>query len=140
MRITRQKEVLLTTLEENRAKHEIAFNTAAAEYNDLILKLLDVTKKKVLAGDTSDWIRSLQQLSYAAPKSNISSYDNAISAIRWTDGETVELTMEDYHQFVLDNWEWRKNFLANNQLYQDLKSIHGLDSSSIVSEMLDTDD
>ncbi len=57
-------------------------------------------------------------------------YDRVISMLKMDLTDTVELSESDYSQYVLDDWQWKRQFLGSNRAY----------SANLADEMGGSDD
>lgn len=53
-----------------------------------------------------------------SPKSYKENYEKAITAFSWETEDTVELDANEFEKYVLDNWEWKEDFLRKSNLYK----------------------
>jgi hypothetical protein len=143
--VVMKKQELLTRLIENKAKHDVVLSTAVSGYWDLAsMKLGD--KKKKLKAQISEWQsdveRELQKLDKKVeekeklpdqvtmsrvtfdchlglvfPQDHSRDYDRAISMMQSSVFDEVRLSCEEYDAYVLNNWEWKQNFLDANAGY-----------------------
>lgn len=44
-------------------------------------------------------------------------YDDAITRFEWHIGDEIELTTQEFKQYVLDKWGWEPLFAANTRSY-----------------------
>ena len=50
------------------------------------------------------------------------SYDRIIGMLEMALAEEVELSEEDYQQYVMDDWSWKEEFLTSNARYSSTAS------------------
>jgi len=58
-----------------------------------------------------------QYLRLPEPLDRTRDYDRVISMLKMDLTDTVELSETDYSQYVMDDWEWKREFLGTNQAY-----------------------
>ena len=51
------------------------------------------------------------------PVSNLEDYDEVIAMLEMTTDKEVELTSDQFRQYVMDKWHWRASAYALNQSY-----------------------
>lgn len=138
--VTVNRTELLKTLEANREKHRAAYLEAVAGYRVMATEKLDKLRTRALRQladnfclvqgkidkfDPTDedalgsTVVLLQGLSFtlAVPEDHTKSYDVAIEMARWEVGDTITLTQGQFQCFVLDDWEWQRQFQHLNKTY-----------------------
>lgn len=143
--VVMKKTELLEHLIENKAKHDVILTTAISGYwemaeakikdkqarwhaaitemgadgNREFAKLLvKVDQKQELPSHIS--FRALQfdsTLGLAYPQDHSRDYERAIRMMQSSVHDEVKLTVDEYDAYVLNNWEWKNNFLAVNTAY-----------------------
>jgi len=53
------------------------------------------------------------------PEDHSRDYERAIRMMEASIYDTVHLTFDQFDSYVLNNWEWKKNFIESNSLYVD---------------------
>lgn len=110
--VTVQKNKLLETLKHNRDEHKGLFEKAQEIYRAKVIDVLDRRLQEAKAGGKVKTYINLPE-----PVDYTSEFDRAIAMIEWDEGATVTLDERDFQRFVLNNWEWNHNFLANTTAY-----------------------
>lgn len=141
------KQELLDHLIENKAKHDVILATAIAGYWDTAKEKIE--RKKVKLNELVDDFKAtvdveLQRvaskieakqelpsrlsvafggidtsLNLVYPEDHTSDYDRAIRMMQSSVFDKVKLTVEEYDSYVLNNWNWKKNFITVNAGYVD---------------------
>jgi hypothetical protein len=114
MRTTMDKEKLLAVLRANREKHVSDFKDAWAgflvtvteETTAFLLRVQDVPTKIDRWG-----------LGWVKPESHEADYDRAIGMVSDNVNPTIELGDEEYSNYVLDEWQWKKQFAVTTEMY-----------------------
>lgn len=113
--ITVEKARLLEALKNNKKTHVDDFNLAwegfmkQAQMNvEELLKAL----KKAPRGQAPQLYIGLE-----APRNHEHDYQRAIEMCDWETGDQIDLTEEEFQQFVQDDWNWKHQFNTSNQLY-----------------------
>lgn len=145
--VVMSKEELLKHLVENKAKHDVILAAAIAGYWDTAQVQLDTRKKKMdeqvdyykaevereiarvgakiaakeelPAGLTIRQISIDTSLGLIYPQDHSKDYDRAIRMMQSSVFDQVRLSVDEYDAYVLNNWEWKANFLATNSFYVD---------------------
>lgn len=103
---------LLEVLKKNREIHVSDFNTAQEEYRkDAIVEMKKNLKQAQNGGDI------VVNSELVKPQNYVTSYDTAIKMLEMSADELVELTMQEFQQYVEDNWAWKGMFLASTSMY-----------------------
>ena len=107
------KDELLLKLKENKKLHIAEFKETQEEYNDAcILKIEQIlleAKKRPISVNTS--------IHLSPPQSHIKDYEDIIGMLEFSTQNTLEITMEEYKSWVLNEWEWRRSFAATKMSY-----------------------
>lgn len=107
-----ERDRLLSTLQENRAKHVEEYTTAVEQYRVEAEKALRKRALEVRDGKTLKTAIDLPE-----PRSFEEEYDRAIAMVEWSTEPQIELDEQDFRAFVLDEWNWRGHFAATTSLY-----------------------
>lgn len=143
--VVMEKKELLKRLQENKSKHDIVLATAIEGYWDIAKEKIE-TKQKSLEAQMVAWeeeatrqfnkilnkIEKKEPLPFSVslkavtidtgldlvyPEDHSADYERAIQMMKSSIYDTVELSSEEYDSYVLNNWEWKKNFVASNATY-----------------------
>ena len=145
--VVMKKSELLTKLGENKAKHDTVLATAIAGYWELAQQKIDLKRKK-MNQSVEEWKTEAEAafakvekqiatketlpnslvlrridvdtgLGLVFPEDHSRDYERALAMMESSIYEEVVLTANEYDAYVLNNWEWKNNFIANNALYVD---------------------
>lgn len=112
------KQELLDTLKANREIHIKDFLEAQAKYRreaiDEIAEMLKEAKKANLGKGHK--IR--RNITAVEPQSFEASYNTAIKMLEMSIDETIELSQQEFQQYVEDNWSWRGVFASTTMSYK----------------------
>lgn len=115
------KSELIEKMRANREQHERDYLEAAGKYRDAIVSELRARASKIArSADESDpgKIDDINPDVYLpVPERFTDSYDKAIAALEWHQGDQVELDQKEFERWVLNEWEWKRSFAANTQSY-----------------------
>lgn len=107
------KQQLIDTLTENRGNHIKAYEEAIKVYRVKAEKALRARASEIRDGKTVD-----PGIGLTIPENYESQYNDAITRLEWTVGDTVELSRSEFRQFILDEWGWSNLFAASTRAYQ----------------------
>lgn len=110
------REELLKIVRENMDKHVKEYEEAVVDYKALVLKLAKQNLSLAKTGDLSKFskIQGLPQ----KPQSYEDSYKRAIRMLELSVDSIIELEEEIFNQLVLDEWSWKRTFVASNTMYK----------------------
>ena len=117
MEITVDKKELLEKLEENRANHREIFEEALEGYRETVIDLLDQRLADVRAGKKID-----MHFNIVEPQDHTREYDVAIAMVKMSVDDTIDLDQHQFQNYVMDDWNWKQNFLYCNANYSKLAS------------------
>jgi len=103
---------LIQILEKNRKEHRAIFEEALEGYKKAIIAELERRLVRAKKGKIIDHIINVQQ-----PTDQTKDYDRALGMLKMSLENEVELTEQDYRSYVLDDWNWKSQFLASNAFY-----------------------
>jgi len=107
------REKLLGTLQENKAKHVAEYDEAVEEYRKQAEKALRKRAIEIRDGETLK--KEIDDL--PAPTSFAKDYDRAIAMVEWSTEEQLELDEQAFRAWVLDEWNWRGQFAGTTSIY-----------------------
>jgi hypothetical protein len=111
------KAKLLAILKTNRERHKAVFDEAVAGYKAQATRLLKEHLLRVQRGRNVRVHVVLTQ-----PVNQTRSYDRVIGMLEMAIANEVELSEEDYQQYVMDDWSWKEDFLTSNAQYSSTAS------------------
>lgn len=106
------KQELLKSLKKNREAHHGIFLEALEGYRKEAIKVFSENLDKVKNGEPFPHYVNLVQ-----PIDHTADYDVAIGLLEFGLDNTVDLDEESYRHFVLDDWDWKQQFLSTNSYY-----------------------
>lgn len=104
--------VLITTLEENRAQHAADYEKAKKGWIKLLRKEL-----QTMLSTLDDGGELRLHIENQKPTSYVAEYDEAIEMLNFAISEDIELTAQQFRQYVKDDWDWKRNWKAGNTTY-----------------------
>ena len=112
MRISAKTSEVLEVLVKNRAAHREIVVEARAGYAQRAVEVLTKELERLKAGNNVTVMFTLQ-----APKDHTKVYDTAIAMMRLHQDETVVLDSSQVRNLMLDEWDWKLDFLISNSKY-----------------------
>lgn len=111
-RVTVKKGELLEALRENKDKHRSLFEEAQKNFRERIIEELDRRLQDAKAG------RSVQlYIDLPEPEDHTKDYERVIRMVEMSQDDTLDITREDFARYVMDDWEWRRAWVANTLSY-----------------------
>lgn len=110
--ITVNKQDLADKLVANRDQHAREYAEALEKRREQVIEALAKRRREVMKGGKIDLV-----FNFPEPQSFVESYDTAINMLKWEQGETVDLTQDDFERYVENRWEWQRIFAASTQSY-----------------------
>jgi hypothetical protein len=104
------KAELLEKVKHNREAHRDLFLKAQEGYRIAVIEELDRMLADAKAGKP---IR--RAISLPEPVDHTSDYNRVTAMLEMSAEDIVQLSADQFDQYVLDNWNWRKFALETNQ-------------------------
>ena len=96
-----EKQRLLEKLRENREEHHRLYVDVEIAYRKAVIKEAYEIVRKADSGETFNrCIRATE------PTDHTDDYDRAISMLEYSTEDIVEITDNEFDQFVLNKWDW----------------------------------
>lgn len=111
------KNKLLNMLYVNKQKHIEIVEEAKQGYIAKAKQVFEEKLKKIVEIGIVD-----TDLQLTKPIDHIKDYDEAIAMLEWETKDEIELERNQFNCFVLDNWNWKNNFLVSNVQYSSIAS------------------
>lgn len=107
-----KKSDLVATLTTNRAQHRDQFEKAFRGYRDECIRVLTENLEALKTG------RRIQVRVYdVMPADQTKDYDTALNMLSMSVDDVIELTYQEFQQYVEDNWRWREDWTNSNMKY-----------------------
>lgn len=110
--VTVRKQELLDILRENRTNHRAIFEEACEGYQKETERILQEHLDEVRAGK-----RKKITVSLPYPEDHTKDYDRAIKMVEMSVNDEITMTDYDFQSYVMDDWQWKRQFLASNAPY-----------------------
>ena len=106
------KDELLTKLKSNRDDHRAGFLKALDAYRREAIEVLEEAIEDAKAGK-----RIITSTHLIEPVDMTREYDQVIAMLQMSVDDIVELTHQEFQNYVMDNWSWSEHVSASNTAY-----------------------
>jgi len=107
-----RRDELLTKVKENRANHRAIFEEALDGYRGQAIAELEAMLAEAKKGK-----RIRRAVSLIEPVDQTKEYDRIVKILEMSAEDVVELTEEDFAQYVMDDWRWKGQFSQSTMNY-----------------------
>lgn len=107
-----KREDLLKTLQKNRTEHREIFLEAIDGYRKAAMKALEDRIREAKANKRVSLHFRLEE-----PQDQTKQYDRIIKMLEMSVDEVIELTQQEFANYVMDDWSWMDQFLHSNVSY-----------------------
>jgi hypothetical protein len=115
--LTFDKADVLATLVANRDEHRGIFLEALRGYEARVTEELQRRLDDVRNHRPVELIIRLE-----VPKDHTAEYNTVIDMLQRSKNADVALDMDQYNCYIMDNWSWQGNFLANSASYGSVQA------------------
>jgi hypothetical protein len=109
LKVTAEVSTLLAKLGVNRGIHSANYTKALAKYFDECTEELSKRLKNIGSYDP----RRLLEFDIDCPVHYLDEYDKAIGMLELSKTELIEITEQQYTNYVLDKWSWSGMYTRN---------------------------
>lgn len=103
---------LLEAIRANREVHRKIFVESQEGYRKAVIAELDKRLREARDG------KRIQRFTYMTePSDHTRDYDRVITMLEMCTEENVELGDQEFGQYVMDQWDWKQQFLHANSAY-----------------------
>lgn len=106
-----KKADLIERIKENKEKHIIGYEKAVTFYKKEAAEQLEKLMKLNTEGDLS------LSLNLTTPVNNAENYDKISAMFEWEIESEIELTQEEFNEYVLDDTSYARNAMFSNTMY-----------------------
>jgi len=107
-----KKAELSTIVAEKRRGHTKIVKEAIEGYRKQAMKLLEDHIERLKKGR-----HQIVQIYLTEPQDHTKDYDRVLKMIEMHIGPTIEISQTDFAKYVMDDWEWKQQFLSSNSTY-----------------------
>jgi len=116
-----EKNKLLEILDHNRKKHRAIFEKAIAGYREEVIRHLDFVLENVKSGK-----KIITSVKLIQPQDHTADYDRVIGMLAMSVDKEIVINDIQYRQYILDEWEWSKQFSSTSTSYASSSSSSSL--------------
>lgn len=114
------RKELLDIVRGNKDKHIKEYAESVDEYTKAMLKIANLNLKLIKTGDLEK-IKEVQ--SYPPrPNSYEDNYTRAARMLELSVDDVIELDEGTFSQLVLDEWNWKNQFVSSTTMYKTINS------------------
>jgi len=120
MNTVRVKKVhLVTKLKENRDIHIEDYDESIEGYKvELIKKITEKAKELGAIESTEELLKFNTNINLLLPRSYESEYSVTIEMLEWSIDDYVDLTQQEFKQYVKNEWMWSDAFVTTSLMYK----------------------
>ena len=108
------KNQLIEILKKNKEEHASIYSVAYEKYRQRIISSL---KEHIQAAENSKNKKIKFRFNLTEPQNYIDEYNRAIQMLEMSVDEVVELTEQEFTNFVQDEWSWSNAWANSNSEY-----------------------
>jgi hypothetical protein len=109
------KERLVSALRESRDKHEREYQEA---YDGFVKKYADLLKKKIGKAEAGAEIGPRDTyIDLEVPENHTEDYTRALDMLSWHEGDSIDLSTQEYKNYIEDDWAWTGKFRKDLSSY-----------------------
>lgn len=117
-----RKSKLLEKIKVNREKHIKEYKEACAGYKEAALakvtEVFEELREKIADLKEGRVIElAMIQFSLDVPRSFEDHYDRAIGMLEMSVEDELQITADEYSQYVMDKWQWKQEFTTTTSNY-----------------------
>lgn len=112
--VTVNKADLREKVQRNRDNHRLIFEEALEGYRLQAIEALDERIKDFRKGRIPDLMEIIR---LPVPQDHTSDYDRVLEMLDMHQGDTIDISQEDFANYVRDDWSWKKQFLSTASNY-----------------------
>lgn len=106
------KEELLAIIKKNRDNHRAVYEEAFEGYRKECIRILEENLKLLRSGKKVAVVFYEQ-----APQDHTNDYNLVIRMLEMDVSKQVELDVQQFTNYVDDNWNWKQQFVTSNAKY-----------------------
>jgi hypothetical protein len=116
-KITVKVADLRAEIQANRDNHRAIFEEAVRKFRAEMISVLDKRLNDAKAGRHVD-----QYLGLLEPEDHTRDYDRVLKMLDMHDDEHIEIDQDEFAQYVMDDWGWKRLWVANTLSYAQAAS------------------
>lgn len=110
--VTVDRDEFVATVQTNRDNHRSVFEAALKGYRRRWIRELERRLVDVHEGRQID-----QYFRLPEPEDHTDDYDRVLTMARMSVDDVIELTEDEFGQYVMDQWHWKNEFTNTTTMY-----------------------
>ena len=111
--VTVDRDIFIEEVATNRENHRAVFEEALGGYQTRLTRELERRLHDLRKGRRIDHYIRLPE-----PEDHTDDYDRVLKMAAMSVRDTIELTEEEFGQYVMDQWHWKQAFTDSTELYR----------------------
>ena len=107
-----RKEELVEVLQRNRERHGGVFEESYEKFIKAVESELEARLARIRRGKSVELHIRLPE-----PRNMTESYDRALQMLEMETRDEIELSEQEFQQFVQDDWTWKREFVSTAASY-----------------------
>lgn len=113
--VTVNKIDLIEQVTRNRTAHVATYEAAVTGWHVVVVKAMQAGLRSFQKDDKIDDMNFAYR--FPKPVNHGEDYDRALAMLGWETGETVRLEEEVFANLVLDDWNWKRQWVLGTSQY-----------------------
>lgn len=109
--VTVDVDGLREIVQENREQHKEIYEEAVENFPQHVAN--ELREKMEEAQEAEDVDDVPTRITFDRPEEHLDDYDRVLRMLDMTVHDEITLTQQEFTQFVLDDWGWKKSFTQN---------------------------
>lgn len=112
-----KKDDLLAKIRANKETHKEEYETAEKDWKDLVTEWFKEQGEMAAAGK-----RFVTSFGLQRPQDHTKDYEAVISMLEMSLDDELELSFQEFNQYVMDNWQWSEMTKSTYGLLKEEKT------------------
>ena len=112
--VTIEKDKLREVLVANKEQHQQEYNEAIEGYKKAFDKQLMLKRRELKKGS----IPNTHFTDLPKPREYTGEYEQVLKMLDFSVDDTIELTHDEFSNYVLDDWGWKQSFNLSSSNYK----------------------
>lgn len=117
-KVTVRKAELLEAVKKNQGEHRAIFEEALEGFKAEALVALNAEIARIKEGKKRQVVVMVNP-----PEDHSHDYARVVKMLEMSIADEIELDNEQFAKYVMDDWEWQRNFLASATNYNSMNAI-----------------
>jgi hypothetical protein len=113
--VTVEKADLIEIVTKNRGEHRKIFEQAVEGYKKRAVELLEEHIERIKKGKLEQ-----VRVSLPVPTDHTADYDRVLKMLDMSVDEEITLDESSFAEYVMDDWDWQRQFLTDSSTYSEL--------------------